>query len=205
MLLLALRHVAVFLCAYEISLQRYDCDTAAATIGGESLSVRRKEDCSGIFGILLRVQPARNASGPIRSVFDPFSQHADLIFCQADLGARHHFGMRTAALHGADEQAAVGIAWVDVVAPAGAAFEGRGFRGEIERRRRQAAVVALQAVLLQHRLHLSEKIVPALAGWHQRAGRDDEKDGNETQDHATSLTTALKSGYAVLAQSYAEA
>ena len=71
----------------------------------------------------------------------------------------------------------------------------------------EAAVVALHAVLLQHRLHLREEVLlfRAFAGWRQRAGGDDEKEGKETQDHAASLTTALKTSYPAFAQSCAAA
>jgi len=109
------------------------------------------------------------ALGPVGTVFDPLAQHADLIIREADLGAGHHLRMCAATLHGADQQAAIRRTRKYVVATAGAAFEGGGFAGEIERGRRQAAIVALQAVLLQHRFDLGVEIACAFAsaGWQQ--------------------------------------
>ena len=126
---------------------------------------------------------------------------------QTDLGKRHHFGVRAAALHGADEQATIRGSRPDVFAPAGAACEGGGPGSEIESGRRQAAIVALQAVLLQHRFDLGEEIVrtSAVAVREQRAGGDDKNGGKKTQEHLASLTMAWETIYTVFVQSYADA
>ena len=152
---------------------------------------------SGIFDALLRLESPLFTLGPIRPVFDPFPQHADLILSEADLAAGHHFEMGAAALHGADEQAAIRVTRQDVVTSAGATGEGSGLAGEVQRWRWQGAVVAGEAVLLEHRLHLREEVtllgVPRAGG--DGAGAEDEKHGKKAC-HGNSVATGRQDGYA---------
>ena len=78
---------------------------------------------SGTLDTLLRLESPLFTLGPIRPVFDPLPQHADLILGEADFGSGHHFRVSSTALNGADEQAAIRITRQDVVASAGATGE----------------------------------------------------------------------------------
>lgn len=94
--------------------------------------------------------------------------------------------MSTAALNGADEQAAIGVAGQDVVASAGAVGESGGFAGEIKRGRRQGADMAGDTVLLQDRFHLFEEVAFAfsLCARNGSAGGEQEEEREGAQHRA---------------------
>lgn len=144
---------------------------------------------------------------PVCAIFDPFAQHSNLILREADFRSRHHFGVGPPTLHGTDKQAAVGIAWQNVLTPSCAAPKCGGSAGQVKCRWRQTAIVAFQAVLLQHWLNLRKEVVltRAFACRQERACGDEEQDGNAPQDHAARLTTSWQHDYSAFAQICADA
>lgn len=156
---------------------------------------------------LLGLQRAFLSLRPVGTVFDPFAKHADLVFREADVLSRHHLGMRAATLHGADEQAAAWVAGQNVFATAGAAFEGRGLAGEIQRGRWQAAVVTGKAVLLEHRLDLGEEVMFAtrIGTGNEGAGGDDKQRDEFKETHTRRVTEDSGHGYAEIVQKWAAA